>query len=126
MQYRHTLTAPPLSPIFISSEMYWTMQQRRRIIHHNTSLRTLTLAPPYDKLSDSLENIDTPVLESLTLHKASFDCFLGMSNMASLLRRAYGSSNYPALQSLTLRSVDFSGPELSDVIKHLPTITHVW
>jgi len=86
----------------------------------------LTLAPPYDKLSDSLENIDTPVLESLTLHKASFDCFLGMSDMASLLRRAYGSSKYLALRYLTLRSVDFSGPELSDVIKHLPTITHVW
>ena len=33
------------------------------------SLCTLTLTPSYDKLSDLLENTDTPVLESLTLHK---------------------------------------------------------
>jgi hypothetical protein len=90
------------------------------------SLRSLTISPSWSTASFTLygllASLDTPTLESLTLH-----CCPWKSDVSEFQEvfRNYGPPRYPHLQSLSLYFADFSQPVALWFTSVLPSITRI-
>ena len=90
------------------------------------SLRSLTISPSWSAASFTLysllASLDTPTLESLTLH-----CCPWKSDVSEFQEvfRNYGPPRYPHLRSLTLLFADFSQPVALWFTSVLPSITRI-